>query len=87
WIWTAVGTTGTDVDLEGVLRVEWAKAYARSRRWSKEVRLLKEEFWRLPISLEFRADLWRDCMRKVPVGTGALDEAYAQGSIVYALKQ
>ncbi|KAF8218355.1 hypothetical protein K438DRAFT_1470985, partial [Mycena galopus ATCC 62051] len=58
WIWTAVGTTGTDVDLEGALRVEWAKAYVRSQRWSKEVQLLKEELWRLPISLEFQADLW-----------------------------
>ncbi|KAF8193118.1 hypothetical protein K438DRAFT_2132666 [Mycena galopus ATCC 62051] len=75
WIWTGAGTTGTDVDLEGALCVEWAKAYARVRRWSEEVRLLREEFQMLPISLEFKADLWRD------------HEVYAQGSIAYTLKQ
>ncbi|KAJ7019709.1 hypothetical protein C8F04DRAFT_975338 [Mycena alexandri] len=45
WIWTLAGTAGTDEELEDALRIEWAKAWARSRRWTEEVRLLEEE-WR-----------------------------------------
>ncbi|KAJ7720993.1 hypothetical protein B0H16DRAFT_1666372 [Mycena metata] len=60
WIWTAAGTSGTDTDLEDALRIEWAKSYARMRRWEEEVRLLEEEFRRLPISLEFQAARWDD---------------------------
>ncbi|KAJ7743970.1 hypothetical protein B0H14DRAFT_3514759 [Mycena olivaceomarginata] len=60
WIWMGAGMTGTDTELEDALRIEWAKAYARARRWKEEVRLLTEEFRRLPISLEFEADLWRE---------------------------
>ncbi|KAJ7875561.1 hypothetical protein B0H14DRAFT_2301129, partial [Mycena olivaceomarginata] len=41
WIWTAAGSSGTDAGLEdaAVLRIEWAKSYARSQRWKEEVRL------------------------------------------------
>ncbi|KAJ7792665.1 hypothetical protein B0H14DRAFT_3094155 [Mycena olivaceomarginata] len=60
WIWTAAGSTGTDAAFEDALRIEWAKAYARSRRWNEEVRLLKEEFRRLPISLEWQGALWAE---------------------------
>ncbi|KAF8139331.1 hypothetical protein K438DRAFT_1996130 [Mycena galopus ATCC 62051] len=91
WIWMGAGTTGTDAGLTDALRVEWAKVYARSRRWSEEVHLLKEEFWRLPISLEFEADRWAERARAVDAGE--LVEAYIQGSTysqgasAYAWKQ
>ncbi|KAJ7021085.1 hypothetical protein C8F04DRAFT_973213 [Mycena alexandri] len=32
WIWMVTGTTGSDVEIEEALRIEWAKAYVRSRR-------------------------------------------------------
>ncbi|KAF7360081.1 hypothetical protein MVEN_00736200 [Mycena venus] len=86
WIWTAAGMTGTDAGLEDALRIEWAKAYARSRRWDEEVRLLREEFRRLPISLEFEADIWARQAKRVPE-MDELDQAYAEGMVAYALKQ
>jgi hypothetical protein len=57
------------------------------RRWSEEVRLLKEEFCQVPILLEFEADQWVEWAKAVPVGTGSMDEASTQGMITYALKQ
>jgi hypothetical protein len=51
------------------------------------VRLLKEEFRRVPISLEFEADWWVERAKAVLMGTGGVDEASAQGMIAYALKQ
>ncbi|KAJ7642666.1 hypothetical protein DFH06DRAFT_1137218 [Mycena polygramma] len=36
WIWTMAGTAGTDEELQDALRIEWAKAWARSRRWTEE---------------------------------------------------
>ncbi|KAJ7862019.1 hypothetical protein B0H14DRAFT_3444990 [Mycena olivaceomarginata] len=87
WIWMGAGTTGTDAELEDALRIEWAKAYARARRWKEEVWLLMEEFRQLPISLEFEADLWRERASAVPVGASELNDVYAQGMVAYALKQ
>jgi hypothetical protein len=46
-----------------------------------------EEFRRLPISLEFEADLWRDRASAVPVRTSELNDTYMQGMVAYALKQ
>ncbi|KAJ7799812.1 hypothetical protein B0H14DRAFT_3491267 [Mycena olivaceomarginata] len=87
WIWKAAGSTGTDADFEDALHIEWSKVYARARRWNEEVRLLKEEFRRVPISLEFEVDRWVEWAKAVLVGTGGVDEASAQGMIAYALKQ
>ncbi|KAJ7745627.1 hypothetical protein B0H14DRAFT_3514464 [Mycena olivaceomarginata] len=86
WIWTAAGSSGTDKGLEDALRIEWSKAYARSRRWDEEVMLLRKEFRRLPISLEFEVDLWVERGRAVSVA-GEQEEEYAQGMRTYASKQ
>ncbi|KAJ7714051.1 hypothetical protein DFH07DRAFT_974574 [Mycena maculata] len=85
WIWTVAGTAGTDADLEDALRIEWSKAYARTRRWREEECLLAEETRRLPVFLEFRAQEWEGRARVVPVGVWKAAEA--EGGIVYALKQ
>jgi hypothetical protein len=69
------------------LRIEWAKAYARSRRWDEEVQLLREEFRRVPITLEWQAKMWERRASEVDVGTGVLEQAYAEGMVAYALKQ
>ncbi|KAJ7884187.1 hypothetical protein B0H14DRAFT_3082403 [Mycena olivaceomarginata] len=87
WIWTGAALSGTDAGLEDALRIEWAKAYARSRRWDEEVRLLREEFRRVPITLEWQAEMWERRASEVDVGTGVLEQAYAEGMAAYALKQ
>ncbi|KAJ7864998.1 hypothetical protein B0H14DRAFT_3443208 [Mycena olivaceomarginata] len=87
WIWTAAGSTGTDAAFEDALRIEWAKVYARSQRWNEEVRLLKEEFRRLPISLEWQGVLWAERAKAVSAATGPQEEVYAQGKVAYGLKQ
>ncbi|KAJ7018161.1 hypothetical protein C8F04DRAFT_1214712 [Mycena alexandri] len=71
WIWTVAGTAGTDAELEDALRIEWAKAYARSRRWKEEVMLLEEEMRRI--------------LQVIRVGE--VDELFAEGAIAYAIKQ
>ncbi|KAF7345205.1 CxC2 domain-containing protein [Mycena sanguinolenta] len=68
WIWTMAGTAGTDEELEDALRIEWAKAWARSRRWTEEVRLLEEEWRRLPLTYAHRERVWVERAVAVPVG-------------------
>ncbi|KAJ7462644.1 hypothetical protein B0H11DRAFT_1734840 [Mycena galericulata] len=85
WIWTVAGTSGTDEELEDALRIEWAKAWARSRRWTEEVRLLEEEWRRLPVSYAHRENVWLQRAVRVPLGT--LGTAEAEGMIAYASKQ
>lgn len=51
------------------------------------MRLLKEEFRRLPLSLEFEAAMWAGRADAVRGRVSTLDGAYAQGMIAYALKQ
>ncbi|KAK6992768.1 hypothetical protein R3P38DRAFT_3225083 [Favolaschia claudopus] len=45
WIWYRVGSGEAEGDelLEEALRVEWCKAYARTKRYDEEVRLVREE--------------------------------------------
>ncbi|KAJ7727252.1 hypothetical protein B0H16DRAFT_1735292 [Mycena metata] len=85
WIWTVTGTTGSDVEIEEALRIEWAKAYARTRRWKEEVRLLEEEYRRILVSFEYEAQRWEGRIRAIPVGE--VEEGYAQGAVAYGLKQ
>jgi hypothetical protein len=42
------------------LRVEWAKAYARKRRWTEEVLLIKEEMRRTIEFHRYKAKWWND---------------------------
>ncbi|KAJ7015979.1 hypothetical protein C8F04DRAFT_983763 [Mycena alexandri] len=85
WIWTVTGTMGSDVEIEEALRIEWAKAYARSRRWKEEIRLLEEEYRRILLSFEYEAQRWEARVRAIPVSEVEL--GYAQGAVAYALKQ
>lgn len=71
--------------LSTALRVEWAKAWARKRRYDEEVRFLVEETRRLPISLEYEASIWEGRAKAVQVGV--IQPEYAQGLVAYALKQ
>ncbi|KAJ7782955.1 hypothetical protein B0H16DRAFT_1709789 [Mycena metata] len=85
WIWTVTGTAGSDVEIEEALRIEWAKAYACTRRWKEEVRLLQEEYRRILVSFEYEARRWEGRACAIPVGE--VEDGYAQGAVAYALKQ
>jgi hypothetical protein len=50
------------------LCIEWCKAYACTRRWEEEVRLVAEEVRRIRVALEYRACEWESRMRGVPIG-------------------
>jgi hypothetical protein len=67
------------------LCIEWSKAWAQSRRWTEEVRLLEEEWRRLPVSYAHREKLWVD--RAVAVPVTEIPAAEAEGMIAYATKQ
>ncbi|KAF7358018.1 hypothetical protein MVEN_00848900 [Mycena venus] len=85
WIWTGAGTSGTDVEAEDALRIEWSKAYARVRRWWEEVRLVEEEARRLLISLEYRVREWETLLTKLDIDN--LNGEDAEGAIAYGMKQ
>ncbi|KAJ7729587.1 hypothetical protein B0H16DRAFT_1469968 [Mycena metata] len=84
WIWTLAGTAGTDEELEDALHIVWAKVWARSRWWTEEVRLLEEEWRRLPVTYAYRERQWLD--RAVAVRVGEIPFEEAQGMIAYAVK-
>ncbi|KAF7342850.1 CxC2 domain-containing protein [Mycena sanguinolenta] len=85
WIWTMAGRAGTDEELQDALRIEWSKAWARSRRWTEEVRLLEEEWRRLPVTYAHREKVWIE--RAVAVPVGSIPFAEAEGMVAYATKQ
>lgn len=65
------------------LRVEWAKARARSLRWSEEVALLKEEMRRVLLFLENRAKWWTN----LAYNGNARPADLSEGVTAYALGQ
>ncbi|KAJ7016352.1 hypothetical protein C8F04DRAFT_1281651 [Mycena alexandri] len=85
WIWTVAGEAGSDAELEEALRIEWAKAYARVRRWTEEVALLEEEYRRVLVSFEYEAGRWEQ--RLLDVRVGSIREERAEGQIAYARRQ
>ncbi|KAF7343819.1 CxC2 domain-containing protein [Mycena sanguinolenta] len=84
WIWVVAGTEGTDAGLENGLRVEWSKAFARTRRWGEEIRLLEEEYRRVCISFDYEGARWQARAAAVPVGV--LGRAEAEGAVAYAVR-
>ncbi|KAJ7813171.1 hypothetical protein B0H13DRAFT_1568575, partial [Mycena leptocephala] len=85
WIWTVTGSAGTDAKLEDALQIEWAKAWARTRRWNEEVLLLEEEYRQVWISFEHEAQIWDARAKAVPVGVMPVE--VAEGTIAYAVHQ
>ncbi|THU86082.1 hypothetical protein K435DRAFT_684412, partial [Dendrothele bispora CBS 962.96] len=84
WIWMD-GGTGELIDEECMrdsIRVEFCKAYARCRRWTEEVLLLREEMRRSLVSLEWKAQWW-EARCKTP----AEDKTHAEGVAAYAHSQ
>ncbi|KAF7322733.1 CxC2 domain-containing protein [Mycena chlorophos] len=85
WIWTLAGVTGSEEHFQEALRIEWSKAFARTRRWREEHRYLNEEWRRLPLSLQYEEELWSERARLV--GTRQLGDDVQEGMKAYALKQ
>jgi hypothetical protein len=73
------------IDTGLVLRVEWCKAWARTRRWSEEIKLLEEEWRRVPLSFAFEERKWVRRAQSVPIGVVTVEDA--EGLVAYATKQ
>ncbi|KAJ7903966.1 hypothetical protein B0H13DRAFT_1620975 [Mycena leptocephala] len=65
------------------VRVEWARAYARKKRWEEEVMLLREEMRRVLRYLAWQSGWWR---QRIELREDASPEV-AAGIRAYALKQ
>ncbi|KAF7319441.1 CxC2 domain-containing protein [Mycena chlorophos] len=72
-------------NFELAIRIEWCKAWARVRRWDEEVRMVKEETRRVPVSHDEWAAVWKERAKRVPVGS--IPEQEAEGMVAYGLKQ
>ncbi|KAJ7036101.1 hypothetical protein C8F04DRAFT_954156, partial [Mycena alexandri] len=87
WIWYVVGVTSEDDDdpkLHEALRVEWCKAFARSRRFDEEVRLLREEMRRTVAFGRTMAVKWDALAGAVVEGASA---ELTEGRQAYAAEQ
>ncbi|KAF7321833.1 CxC2 domain-containing protein [Mycena kentingensis (nom. inval.)] len=85
WIWKFTGRAGSDEELRESIRIEWCKAYARTRRWEEEVRILEEEWRRFPLSMAYEEERW--VQRATSIDVGDLDVEDAEGLLAYAAKQ
>ncbi|KAF7349498.1 CxC2 domain-containing protein [Mycena sanguinolenta] len=83
WIWYSVGVVEgeNDIRLEDALRVEWCKALARSRRYTEEVRLLREEMRR---TIAYGAVAAADWERLAGESLAGASEELTEGRCAYA---
>ncbi|KAF7361598.1 CxC2 domain-containing protein [Mycena sanguinolenta] len=70
-----------DIRLEDALRVEWCKALARSRRYTEEVRLLREEMRR---TIAYGAVAAADWERLAGESLAGASEELTEGRCAYA---
>lgn len=88
WIWltTAMAVEDSDYDqANDILRSEWARSRARSRRAHEEVELVAEEMRRVLKTLQWCADQWDD--RKAQALKLRVGEDVREGLISYAEDQ
>ncbi|KZV60542.1 hypothetical protein PENSPDRAFT_593936, partial [Peniophora sp. CONT] len=83
WIWYRINT-GSKLELNDDLRVEFVKCRARAMRWVEEVYKLSYEMMRVPAFCRSRARWW--AAREEVMLDGA-DEELADGVRAYAVKQ
>ncbi|KAL1671091.1 hypothetical protein EV122DRAFT_227124 [Schizophyllum commune] len=85
WIWTCLGGPVQDEEAQvhDAVRVEWAKARARSERWREEVMLLEEEMQRVLRHLAWMGQQWTQHTDVLPTR-----DAYMRNGLrAYALRQ
>ncbi|KAJ7137354.1 hypothetical protein C8R43DRAFT_893689 [Mycena crocata] len=86
WIWIVQAQAvkpGEPAAMNEALRIEWAKARARSLRWIEEIDLLEEEMRRIAQFLLWRSEWWegRVDLRELP------DGPQREGEMGYAMRQ
>ncbi|KAJ7156814.1 hypothetical protein C8R43DRAFT_1125395 [Mycena crocata] len=86
WIWIVQAQqvkAGEPAAMNEALRIEWAKARARSLRWGEEIDLLEEEMRRIVQFLSWRSEWWegRVDLRGLP------DGPQREGETAYAMRQ
>ncbi|KAK1223876.1 hypothetical protein PQX77_013242 [Marasmius sp. AFHP31] len=59
WIWTNMDTSNDSGAMQEALRIEWAKSWARKRRWEEELALVEEEMRWVVVTLRYEAQVWR----------------------------
>ncbi|KAJ8482732.1 hypothetical protein ONZ45_g14849 [Pleurotus djamor] len=86
WIWMDAKQKGGDIQagMDEVLRAEWAKAFARVRRWTEEIALLKEEMRRTLVSLRHGARHW-ESRAAASSNPGQVAYAHRQAHIRFSL--
>ncbi|KAJ6527489.1 hypothetical protein B0H19DRAFT_969948 [Mycena capillaripes] len=86
WIWIAQAGDGNQKDVvhNEFFRIEWAKARAKSMRFSEEIDLLEEEMARTLRFMRWCARWW---MGLVGLRAAVQDEASREGHAAYARKQ
>ncbi|KAJ8699281.1 hypothetical protein PTI98_002412 [Pleurotus ostreatus] len=93
WIWMDAAEVGpaTGEGMDEVLRSEFAKSWARVRRWTEEVALLREEMRRVTVSLRHRGQQWEKRATTTPhqlrpdYANGLTAYAYSQADLLYSL--
>ncbi|KAF7321124.1 CxC2 domain-containing protein [Mycena chlorophos] len=86
WIWTmaALGGEGNE-QMDEALRIEWAKTFARKRRWQEESRMSAEDLRRIPESFKYEERVW--VKRGAGLDVEALGTELTEGMLAYAMKQ
>ncbi|KIM80445.1 hypothetical protein PILCRDRAFT_9627 [Piloderma croceum F 1598] len=85
WLWmgTATGDETDEMGMHDAIQVEWAKAWACTRRWNEEVQLLNEEMRRVLKFHKYKAQWWEDRQSRsgdlfISAGLGDGIRAYAE---------
>ncbi|KAK6977280.1 hypothetical protein R3P38DRAFT_3237413 [Favolaschia claudopus] len=81
WIWYKTNLGDDDAEIIDALRVEWCKAYARTRRWHEDIILIEEEMRRTIEYGVWMGREWERCAAARSVASPALAEglnAYAK---------
>nr|GAT52430.1 predicted protein [Mycena chlorophos] len=86
WIWRTAQLGGAGNEgMDEALQIEWAKAFARKRRWEEETRMSAEDLRRVPVSFTYEGRVW--AKRGAGLDVDALGAQLAEGMLAYALKQ
>ncbi|KAF7372003.1 CxC2 domain-containing protein [Mycena venus] len=85
WIWySARPEEPTEAELVEALRVEWCKAYARTRRWDEDVVLVEEEMRR---TIEYGHSMARKWKQRAGARAGTIEPELLEGLMAYAHEQ
>jgi len=81
WIWTGINTSEDSEAMKEATRVEWSKAWARKRRWDKELTLIEEEMRCTLLSLRYESTKWKTLVAATSEVEG---NAFREGVTAYA---